>query len=437
LNVRGSDIVSQGAALQADRGTISIQTAAASTGTAQITLNGGSVQSETLLASAQGNLNIGTTTPVNLSAITLSLLASNNISWSGGTYVASASASTGTVIVQAGNDISIANALDIERSSSGTTVGLGLRIDAGRNLQVNQGLTLRTDGSGLANGGDITVHAGGLLTVGGIVTLQTGPVTADQTTGSGIDINAGGPISVADLSATVQIGAGRTLTNIGQIVFNGLGSYLATAGDGGLSLQINNSAAGLINTGGNIFLTLTGNLTTGTAGLFNLRIDNSNGGRIFTGASITSSVGGNLNANQVNVVIDNRFKGSIGTGGNINFTVSGTLTTANDANFEVLNAQLGTTGGTIASDIAIKLTLSDTNIGGNLNAFIDNTGGAIGGTGGQVTLQLTGKLTVTGRLNVFGTLNSNSTVTAGTLSVTNLMTPAAVTAMAGGITRFS
>ena len=101
--------------MRADRGTISLsQTAAASSGTAQITLNGGSVQSETLLASALGNLNIGTTTPVNLSAITLSLLASNNISWSGGTYVASASASSGVVTVRAGNDISIANGLDIE-----------------------------------------------------------------------------------------------------------------------------------------------------------------------------------------------------------------------------------------------------------------------------------------------------------------------------------
>jgi hypothetical protein len=434
----GSDIVGNNAQIRADSGMITItQSAPPPTGTSQITFNNGGIASETLQISSLGDINLGTAGTENVSAGTLSLLAKNNLNWTGVFGDIGAFHSSGNVTLQAGNDIAISSAQDIQATSGGTTDGLNVLIDAGRNLQVNQGLSITTNGSGLTNGGDITVHAGGLLTVGGIVTLQTGPVTADQTTGSGIDINAGGPISVADLSATVQIGAGRTLTNIGQIVFNGLGSYLATAGDGGLSLQINNSAAGLINTGGNIFLTLTGNLTTGTAGLFNLRIDNSNGGRIFTGASITSSVGGNLNANQVNVVIDNRFKGSIGTGGNINFTVSGTLTTASDANFEILNSQLGTTGGTIASDVALKLTLSDTNIGGNLNAFIDNTDGTIGGTGGQVTLQLTGKLTVTGRLNVFGTLNSNSTVTAGTLSVTNLITPAAVTAMAGGITRFS
>lgn len=434
----GSDIVTQGAPLEADRGTISLlQSAAPPVGTAQITLNGGSLLSETLLASSRGDLNIGTTTTVNLSVVTVSFLASNNISWSGGTLVAAASASSGNAIVQAGNDISIANPLDLERSSSGTTSGLDLRLDAGRNLQANQGLTLRTNGSGLTTGGNITLRSGAAMTIGGVATLQTGPATANQTTGSNIDLSGGGPIMFSDLLATVQIGAGRTLTNGGQITLTGMGSYLATQGEGGISLQIINSAGGgIINTGGNIILTLNGNLTTGPAGLFNLRIDNSNAGRITTGANITSSVGGNLNANQVNVSINNLARGFIGTGANINFTVSGTFTTSNDANFTLLNSLPGTSG-TIASDAIIKVTLADANIGGGLNAFIDNGDGSIGGTGGQVTLQLTGKLAVTGRLNVFGTLNSNSTVTAGTLSVTNLITPATVTAMAGGITRFS
>ncbi|MEY2497169.1 MAG: hypothetical protein QOD12_725 [Verrucomicrobiota bacterium] len=438
LTTAGSDIVSQGAALEADRGTISLsQTAAPPIGTAQITINGGSLLSETLLASSRGDLNIGTTTAVNLSAVTLSLLATNNISWSGGTLVAAASASSGNAIVQAGNDISIANPLDLERFSSGTTNGLDLRLDAGRNLQASQGLTLGTDGSGLTTGGNITLRSGASMTIGGAATLQTGPATANQTTGSNIDLSAGGPITFSDLLATVQIGAGRTLANGGQITLTGMSSYLATLGDGGLSLQIINSAGGgIITTGGNIVLTLNGNLTTGASGLFNLRIDNSNAGRIPTGANITSSVGGNLNANQVNVSINNLARGFIGTGANINFTVSGTTTTSNDANFTLLNSLPGTSG-TIASDAIIKVTLADANIGGSLNAFIDNTDGSIGGTGGQVTLQLNGKLAVTGRLNVFGTLNSNSTVTAGTLSVTNLITPATVTAMAGGITRFS
>ena len=434
----GSDIVSQGAALEADRGTISLsQTAAPPIGTAQITINGGSLLSETLLASSRGDLNIGTTTAVNLSAVTLSLLATNNISWSGGTLVAAASASSGNAIVQAGNDISIANPLDLERFSSGITNGLDLRLDAGRNLQASQGLTLGTDGSGLTTGGNITLRSGASMTIGGVATLQTGPATANQTTGSNIDLSAGGPITFSDLFATVQIGAGRTLVNGGQITLTGMSSYLATLGDGGLSLQIINSAGGgIITTGGNIVLTLNGNLTTGAAGLFNLRIDNSSAGRIQAGANITSSVSGNLNANQVNVSINNLARGFIGTGANINFTVSGTMTTSNDANFTLLNSQPGTSG-TIASDAIIKVTLADANIGGTLNAFIDNGDGSIGGTGGQVTLQLNGKLAVTGRLNVLGTVNSNSTITAGTLAVTNLITPAAVTVMAGGIARFS
>ncbi len=437
LTTSGADIISQGAALEADRGTISIsQSAMPSTGTAQITLNGGSVQSETLIIQSRGDVTAGTTTPVNFSAVTFALLGDRNVSWNGGTLVATASASAGNVTLQAGNDLSITGAADIERTNGGITSGLNLTLSAAGNLQIGGSLTLVTDGSGLTSGGNIILFSGAATTIGGTVSLRAGPATADQTNDSTIGLAAAGPISVGDLLATVQIGAGRTLGGGGNISL-GVSSYTATLTDGGLNFQINNSAPGIIGTGGNIRLTLNGGLTTGTSGALNLVINNSNGGRIQSGASITSSVGGNLNANQVNVQIDNRFKGFIGTGGNINFTVSGTLTTASDANFEVLNAQLGTTGGTIASDIAIKLTLSDTNIGGNLNAFIDNTDGTIGGTGGQVTLQLTGKLTVTGRLNVFGTLNSNSTVTAGTLSVTNLITPAAVTAMAGGITRFS
>ena len=217
-----------------------------------------------------------------------------------------------------------------------------------------------------------------------------------------------------------------------------IGSYVATIGDGGLNLQVLNSSPGIIGTGGNISLTLEGTLTTGYAGSLNLVINNSNGGQIQTGGNITATISTGLTANSVNVLIDNRFNGFIGTGAGITLNVNGTLTAKSDANFEILNSMLGTPGGTIGSDAFIKVTLANTNIGTNLNAFIDNSDGSIGpaGDGGTVTLQINGALTVSSRIDVFGTLNSTGTITAGQLSVTNVNAPA-INVLGGGITRFT
>src|SRR5207248_4567801 len=121
LTTAGSDIVTNGARIEADCGTITIQHSAAPTfGTAQITLNGGTITSEALRASSRGDLSVGSTTPVNLSAVTLSLLASRNLSWSGGTLMAAPVNSSGNVTLRAGNDLSISGAVDIERSIGNT-----------------------------------------------------------------------------------------------------------------------------------------------------------------------------------------------------------------------------------------------------------------------------------------------------------------------------
>ena len=204
LTTPGSDIVSNGATIQADRGTITIaHSAAPSAGTAQITLDGGTISSETLLASSRGDLSVGSTTPVNLSAVTLSLLASRNLTWSGGVLIATASGSSGNVTFQSGNDITITNAFNIQRSNGGITDGLNLLLFAGRNFQANSGLTLGTDGSGLTTGGNITLRSGAAMNIGGIALLQTGPRTANQASGSNITISAGGTITAGDLFALV------------------------------------------------------------------------------------------------------------------------------------------------------------------------------------------------------------------------------------------
>jgi len=433
----GSDIVMNNGTIEADRGTITIQhTAAPPAGTAQITLDGGTISSETLLASSRGDLNVGATTPVNVSAVTLSLLATRNLTWSGGTHVATATASSGNVTFQSGNDITITNAFNIQRTNGGITDGLNILLFAGRNFQANGGLTLGTDGSGLTTGGNITLRSGAAMSIGGVALLQTGLTTANQGSGSNITVSATGPITTSDLFASVAIGAGRTLSNGGVINMTGTGSYTATLGDGGLNLQVLTSSPGIIGTGGNISLTLGGSLTTGSAGALNLVINNSNGGRIQTGGNITSTIGTGLTANSVNVLIDNRFKGFIGTGAGITFSSGGTFATTGNANFEILNSQLGTTGGTIGSDAFIKITFANATIGNDLNAFIDNSDGAISGVGGTVTLQVNGKLAVTGRIDVFGALTSTGSITAGQLSATNVNAPG-IDVGAGGITRFT
>ncbi len=437
LTTPGSDIISNGATIQADRGTITIQhTAAPTAGTAQITLDGGTISSETLMFSSRGDLNIGSTTPVNLSGVTQSLLAAGNIVWSGGTLSATASASSGNITFQSGNDLTITGAANIQRFNGGITDGLNILFQAGRNFQASNGLTLSTDGSGLTTGGNITLQSGGTMSLGGVGLLQTGITTADQGSGSNITINAQGPITFSDLLASVTVGAGRTLTNGGVITLTGTGSYTATLSDGGLNLQVLNSSPGVIGTGGNIVLTLNGSLTTGNGGALNLVINNSNAGRIQTGGNITSTIGTGLTANSVNVQIDNRFNGFIGSGAGITFSSGGTLTTKGNANFEILNSQMGTAGGTIGSDAFINVTFANATIGADLNAFIDNSDGAIGGVGGTVTLQVNGTLAVSGRIDVFGTLTSTGNITAGELSATNINAPG-IDVGGGGITRFS
>ena len=215
------------------------------------------------------------------------------------------------------------------------------------------------------------------------------------------------------------------------------GNFTSTSSDSGLSLQVNNSAPGIIGTGGNVSLTIGGNLATSATGAVNLLVNNQ-GAQIQNGGNITSDVTGNFAANFVSAVIDNRFKGVIGNGGALTFNVNGTLTTTGDANLEILNAQMGTTGGTIGSATSINATLGNVMIGRDFNVFVDNSDGSIGPGGDDwtVTLQINGTLSVTGRINVFGDLTTTGAVTANQLSATDINAPS-IDVGAGGITRFS
>ena len=197
---------------------------------------------------------------MNLSTVTLGFVATNDISWNGGTLSAVAVNSQGDVNLQAGNDLLITGPTTIDRSSGGGSLikTINLTLNAGRNLQVNGNLSLLSSAGGLNMGGNVTVQSGGTMTVAGNTNLQTETLTGDHGTGSNITISAGGPITVSDLFASVAIGAGRTLSNGGVITMTGTGSYTATLGGGGLNLQVLNSSPGIIGTGGNILLTHRG-----------------------------------------------------------------------------------------------------------------------------------------------------------------------------------
>lgn len=438
LETNGSNILFQGGSLRADRGTITIQqTEAPSSGTGQITIDGGSIESETAIFSSAGDLNIGQTTPVTLSAVTLSLFATNNLDLEGLFTSLGAARSSGNVTLMAGNDIMITNGLGIDRFNLGITDGLNILVDAGRTLQSKGSLTLSTNGSGLTNGANITVNSGVSMTIAGLVALDTGPLEGDQATGTNIKVNAKGTATFGGLSATVRNGPGRTLTTGGNIDVSATGAVLATTGEGGINLEVDNTGPGLIGTGGNITLTLSGPVTTGGAGRIILAVLNS-GGTIQNGGIISASIGGSLNTPLVDAFIDN-LGGRIGTGGSITFGVTGALNTSGDASFRILNFQSGMPDGTITSPTFIKINLADATIGRDLNAYVNNLDASIGPGGDDwtVSLDISGKLIVTGRLNVFGTVTSAGTVDAGTLSTTNLIAPGSVIARAGGITRFS
>src|SRR5882724_5441298 len=427
LSTPGSDIVTNGATIEADRGLITIQQGAApAAGTAQITLNGGAITSETLLASSRGDLTIGNTTPVNLTAVSIGLLASRNLSWSGGTLVATASASTGNVVLQSGGTLTIAGAADIERFNGGITSGLNILINAGTTFQANGTLRLVTDGSGLTSGGNISI-TGGTITLTRLTNLQTGPSTADQNSGSNITLTAGGPVTVSNMSGVVTIGAGRTLSTGGNVSFTGA-SFTGTGPDLELDLRVVNSSPGVIGNGGNVTLKIDGSFTTGPGASMNLEVNNT-GGTIQNGGNINSTIGGTFSADLATIQIDNN-GGFIASNAGINFSVVGTTNVNAGLSFEILDSA----GGTFGSNAFINVTLANANVG-NLIAFIDSVGGKIGGTG-TVTLQINGTLAVTNRIDVLGSLTSTGPLSANQLSVTNVNAPS-ITIGGLGITRFT
>src|SRR5947207_3330063 len=146
LSTPGSDIIINNATLEADRGVIGIsQTLAAPVGTSQITINGGAMISESMGLQTMGNVNLGTTARVNLSVVRLSVLATNNITWSSDSVATASGGSTGDVTMQAGGSLTIGGPTDIERFNGGITSGLNIGLNARTIFQGNGILRLVAD----------------------------------------------------------------------------------------------------------------------------------------------------------------------------------------------------------------------------------------------------------------------------------------------------
>ena len=147
------------------------------------------------------------------------------------------------------------------------------------------------------------------------------------------------------------------------------------------------------------------------------------------------SVGGDLTATV------NNTGGSVGGNSAITFGLSD-LNVSGNASFTITQTPVALSRAVsgFSSISSIDVTANSITVGGDLNAFIDNSfnGGTTFDDGSNVHLESFGGINVTGRLNVLGTVLADDDVNVGTLSVTNLDTQGNNTIVgAGGITPFS
>ena len=308
-----------------------------------------------------------------INAPTITLLAGQNLHWSGQTSDETAFNSSGNVSISAGQMLDITNDLTIIRRNGGISSGLNVLLYAGTDLVVGGDLAIATDISNLTTGANIDVLANGNLTVGGSLALQTS-ATAQSGSGANIDLRVGGNLTAADLFLGVEV-AVQAPQQEGENLTLSVGQNLIAQNDantGGIDLEIITPVRQTVNSGANLFLSVGNNLTTDAGGDTTLFIDN-NINRVATGANILAAIGGNLTTNDLTLELWNN-GGEIGNGGIVDLAVAGNITAHGDAVFEIQN-----TGGLMDQNTAIGVAVG--NLSANsLLAQIDNSkGGVIGG----------------------------------------------------------
>jgi hypothetical protein len=396
-----------------------------------------------------------------LQAVTISLTAFHDLTWSGETSDETATNSEGSVFISANNNINIANDLSFTRRNGGQTSGLNLEVSAGGDLAVQGGLGLTADnsmGGSLDSGANITVHAGGNLTVNGEGGLSLNIANNDGGhigTGGNVSVTTGGDLTAHSLLAQIDNSHSGIIGNVdigGNITLN-VGGDLTINNGGDLILTIANNDGGHIGTGGNISVDTVSSVSTRG---FTLLVTNygdvfgspgTSTGSIGTGGNISVMTGGNLATDFASAFIDNRNGGSIGSDATISFNVSGAFTTQEDAPEGVVGPgtqesltllisnrpDTAATSGVIGGNATISLTAASVSVGGILDAFISNRPGTIDGSA-LIHFQVSGDLIST-EFTEFeidnaddlsppsgagGTINSNATinVSAGNISTT-------------------
>jgi hypothetical protein len=329
-------------------------------------------------------------------APTITLLAGQNLNWSGQTSDETVFNSTGNVSIAAGQMIDVTNDLTIIRRNGGITSGLNILLYAGTDLLVGGDLFIATDVSNLTTGANIDVLADRSLTVGGSLALQTS-ATAQSGTGANIDLRVGGNLTAADLFLGVELAVQapqQNGENVTLFVGNNLVTHNAT-NSGGIDLEIITPVHQVVNSGANLFFSVGNNLTTDAGGDTTLLINN-NINEVVNGANIFAAIGGNLNtrnltlellnnggeigtggvvslaagnisANSLTAQIDNRGGGIIGGAGVIEMDVAGNANVTNDATLAIY----GSDG---AADSAVIINRGNYNVGGTFLTYIDGNG---------------------------------------------------------------
>ena len=320
-------------------------------------------------------------------APTISLVAGQNLNWTGQISDETAVNSNGNVSIFAGQTINVANDLTIIRRNGGITSGLGIVLDAGTDLLVGGNLSIATDISNLTAGANIEVLAGRNLTVGGSLALQTSTI-AQSGTGANIDLNVGGNLTAADLFLGVEM-AVHAPQESGENVTLFVGQNLVTHNDsnsGGIDLEIITPVQQTVNSGGNLLLSVGNDLTTDAGGDTTLFINN-NINEIVNGANILAAIGGNLTTNNLTLELLNN-GGEIGTGGIVSLAVAGNLTTHGAAIFDIEN-----TGGIMDQITAIGVTAGNISVD-SLSAQIDNRGGGVISGAGLIEIDVAGNANI-------------------------------------------
>ncbi len=201
---------------------------------------------------AEGSIQVSSV-DATLTAERIKLLAGDSITLDGGVMSATATNSNGNVNIVAGNDISITNGLEIDRTFGGQPSGLNVSLSAGTDFTLGSSLAINVDNSvagNLNDGANITLDIGNNLTIngGGALSLLIANNDGGHIgTGGNVSLMTGGNLTADSMSVAINNRAGGVIDSGVNLTLN-IGGALTTLHDGvdflgntaSLSLAISN-----------------------------------------------------------------------------------------------------------------------------------------------------------------------------------------------------